>query len=162
MLDFDQLYKKYFTPVYKTCLALFNNSDFADEITQEAFARAFTKLESLRDENSFQSWVITIAKHYGYNKARLDQYRYNRLPPEDLLEQSWGLLGPDDTRVEDINYIRKWILSLKDIDQQLILLKYYHGLSDAEIGEETDKQANSVKRRLSTLRGMLKKSLPIT
>jgi len=159
MPNFEELYEKHNAAVYKTCLTLFNDADFADEITQEAFSRAFIKLKSLRDENSFPSWVITIAKHYGYNKARLDQYRFNKLPPDDLLEQGWDLLGPDNTRVEDINYIRRWILSLNDNDQQLVLLKYYHELSDAEIGEETGKTASAIKRRLALLRSKLKEAV---
>ncbi|MCL1805134.1 MAG: sigma-70 family RNA polymerase sigma factor [Clostridiales bacterium] len=158
MPDFDELYAEHKPAVYKTCLAQFNDAGFAEEITQEAFAKAFAHRENLRDVSSFPSWVTTIAKRIGYNRRRLDQYRYNKLPPEDLLEQHWNPLVPDDVQVEDINFIRQWILGLKDDDQQIILLKYYHGLNDAEIGMETGKQAGTVKRRHALLRRKLREA----
>lgn len=159
MEDFDKLYELNYPIVFKACLAQFNNADFAEEITQEAFSRAYAKLKSLRDENSFLPWVIAIAKHYGYNMARLDQYRFNRLPPDDLLEQGWDLFAPDDTRIEHINDIRRWILTLKDSDQQIFLMKHYHEMSDGEIGDETGRSAESVRRRLALLRSKLRTSM---
>jgi RNA polymerase sigma-70 factor (ECF subfamily) len=158
MPDFSELYKEHFTVVYKTCLALFRDADFAAEVTQEAFVRAYINLDKLRDERKFKTWVIAIAKRYGYYKLRLDRSRYASLPPDDFLGQDSDQLISDERRVEIINDMRSWILTLSDDDQQLVLLKYFHHMTNADVGADAGKKPDAVKRRLALLRSKYRES----
>jgi RNA polymerase sigma-70 factor (ECF subfamily) len=157
--DFEHLYEKHYPAVYNTCLARFKNADFAKEITQEAFSRAFMKYEDLRDKHKFRTWVAKIAVRYGYNQSRLDLQRFNQLPPEDLLERNWTAVSPEDLPVDETNFIRNWILTLKEVDQSMFLMKHYYYITDDEIGFEIGKPASTVKRRLALLRSKLKAAL---
>jgi len=160
MPDFEQLYRTYYPSVYKICLAHFGRADFAKEVTQEAFSRAFINLEGLRDKERFLPWVVAIAMHYGYKRARLDKSRFNELPPEDQLEQGLGAVDHEDIPLEELNFIRSWILTLSEPDQQLFLLRYYYHRTYAEISRETGKPLGTVKSRLSTLRVKLMEAMP--
>ena len=158
-MDFEQSYKDHFPAVYKTCLAKFKNEDFAMEITQEAFTRAFMKLGDLRDESKFLPWVTTIAIHYGYYRARLDQARFNRLPPDDRLGEALisASLGNPGAEAEDL--IRRWLLTHKASDQRIFEMKYDYAMSNQEIAHAIRKSLSTVKRRLAFLRSSLKEAL---
>jgi RNA polymerase sigma-70 factor (ECF subfamily) len=158
-VDFEQLYEKHFPAVYKACIAKFKNADFASEITQEAFSRAFEKYGDLREKSKFRPWVTMIAIRHGYNQSRLDQKRFNKLPPEDLLERNWSAVSPEDLPVDETNFIRNWILTLKEADQSMFLMKHYYYMTDDEIGMETEKPAGVIKRRLALLKSKLRTAL---
>ena len=69
---FDRLYRSHREKVYKLALGLSGNPDDAEEITQEAFSRAFRAYDAFREECSFFTWIyrITINVANGYLKHR--------------------------------------------------------------------------------------------
>ena len=156
MTGFEVLYETYYPAVFRTCLARFKDEDFAAEITQEAFTRAFIKLGNLRDSSKFASWVTSIALRYGYLKSRQDRLRYNPLPPDEQLEQVWFAAEPDEMLIEELNLIRRWILTLKESDQQIFLMKHYYLMTTEEIRQETGKALSTIRRRLTLLKAKLK------
>jgi RNA polymerase sigma factor (sigma-70 family) len=129
------------------------------EAAQEAFARSLEHLSVLRNETNFLSWVSVIALNYGRTKIRLDQMRYNELPAPDIMEQGWDAFDPEYGDIEDVNFIRRWILTLPEADQQLILLKFYYSLSNQVISEQAERPLGSVKRRLFHLKQKLRDAL---
>ena len=159
MAAFDVLYETYYPIVLKTCLAQFRDEYFATEITQEAFTRAYIKLGNLRDTSKFPSWVTSIALRYGYLKSRQDRLRYNPLPPDEQLERDWYAAASDDLLIEELNLIRRWILTLKESDQQIFLMKYYYLMTTEEIRQETGKAPSTIRRRLSLLKAKLKTAI---
>lgn len=155
-MDFEQLYRDCFTTVYRACLVKFKQDEFAMEITQEAFTRALMKLGDLRDESKFLSWVTAIAINYGYHKARLDQDRFNQLPPDDLLDQALLFAAPDSPEADDAGFIRGWIATLNESDRLLFLMKHYYYMTNNDISKETGIPLSTLKRRLSLLMNELK------
>lgn len=69
---FGQLYNDNYIKVYKLALGLTGNVSDAEEITQEAFCRAFQYYEDFRGESSFFTWLyrITLNVANGYLKQR--------------------------------------------------------------------------------------------
>lgn len=76
--EFEQHYKDSQQRVYHLTLSLTGNEDDAEEITQEAFARALRYYSSFRKESSFFTWIckITIheAKDYMKKRNKMPQY----------------------------------------------------------------------------------------
>ena len=163
MLDFARLYEDHFTTVYRICLARFRQRDFAMEITQEAFARAYAKQGDLRDKASFLPWVTAIAVNYGYRQAKLNSLRFNPLPPADRTgyRRSAGVHPniADSPFGAEGSFIRRWVMSLKEADQRLFIMKYYYRMRNADISIEMDKPLGTVKRRISHLKTKLKEAL---
>jgi RNA polymerase sigma-70 factor (ECF subfamily) len=58
---FDQLYRDNQAKVYRLALSLTGNAHDAEEITQEAFLRAFRSYQGFREESSFFTWIYRIA-----------------------------------------------------------------------------------------------------
>lgn len=71
---FDQLYRDNRAMVYKLALGLTGNGHDADEITQDAFLRAFRSYASFREECSFSTWIyritLNIANDYLKQRAK--------------------------------------------------------------------------------------------
>ena len=122
-----ELYRLYFAAMYNTTLRIVGDSDDAEDVMQEAFLKAFLKLDSYRGEVSFGAWLKRIV----INKA-LD---FLRLKREKLSLEDAGEIGemedkPDDT--QDVEYrdeeIKRAIYKLPEgyrIVLSLILLEGY-------------------------------------
>ncbi len=79
---FDRLYRDNQAKVYRLALALVGNEHDAEDITQEAFLRAFRSFHAFREESSFFTWIyrITINVSTDYLKHR------TKIPIETLTE----------------------------------------------------------------------------
>ena len=64
---FDRLYRDHQAMVYKLALGLTGNGDDAEEITQEAFSRAFRSYHTFRAECAFSTWIYRIAINVANN-----------------------------------------------------------------------------------------------
>lgn len=160
MLDYADLYKRDFNTVYKLCLAHFRRPDFALDITQDAFVQAYIKFSQLRDQTKFLPWVSTIAMNLGRTAIVNERERYNELPKFEGSEMAWEAFYTDDAEeIMGANNIRRWILTLPWEDQEILLLKYYYSMSDAEIAEVMEKPIGTVKIRLHRCKHLLYESI---
>lgn len=63
MTDFQNVYNLYFKDVYRYALSLCRNEYIAEEITQETFYKALTKLDSFDGKCKIYVWLCQIAKN---------------------------------------------------------------------------------------------------
>ncbi|ACH40170.2 RNA polymerase sigma factor [Citrifermentans bemidjiense Bem] len=72
---FDQLYRDNLDLVYKLALGLTGNIADAEEVTQEAFLKAFRSYHTFREECAFSTWIyriaINVSKDYLRQRAKL-------------------------------------------------------------------------------------------
>ena len=122
-----ELYRLYYMAMYNTTLRIVGDPDDAEDVMQEAFLKAFTKLHTYRKEVSFGAWLKRIV----INKA-LD---FLRLKKEQLSLEDAGEIGEMEeatTDTVDVEYraeeIKKAIHELPEgyrIVLSLILLEGY-------------------------------------
>ncbi|HNW50174.1 MAG TPA: RNA polymerase sigma factor [Prolixibacteraceae bacterium] len=70
-----QLYELYARAMFNICLRMVNNREDAEDILQEAFVQAFTKLDSFRYESTFGAWLKRIVINTcinAINKKKVD------------------------------------------------------------------------------------------
>ena len=67
---FDRLYRDNQAKVYRLALSLTGNTHDAEEITQEAFFRAFRSYHTFRRESSFFTWIYRIAMNVANDHLR--------------------------------------------------------------------------------------------
>jgi RNA polymerase sigma-70 factor (ECF subfamily) len=79
---FDRLYRDNHAKVYRLALSLTGNTHDAEDITQEAFSRAFRSYDTFREESSFFTWIYRIAVNVANNHLK---YR-SKLPIRSLTE----------------------------------------------------------------------------
>ena len=78
----ERLYNAYYMRVFSYVMTLSGDRHSAEEITQEAFYRAFSKTASFRNESDEVTWLCAIAKNCFVDETRR---RHKTAPiPEDL------------------------------------------------------------------------------
>lgn len=122
-----ELYRLYYMAMYNSALRIVGDSDDAEDVMQEAFLKAFTRLHTYRKEVSFGAWLKRIV----INKA-LD---FLRLKREQLSLEDAGEIGEmedETTDTGDVEYrageIKKAIYELPEgyrVVLSLILLDGY-------------------------------------
>ncbi|MBQ4529801.1 MAG: sigma-70 family RNA polymerase sigma factor [Lachnospiraceae bacterium] len=71
-MDFDQLYKTYYVKIYSFVLTIVKDRSLAEEITQEAFFKAFKSKEKYEGRSSEYTWLCAIAKNVCADEKRRD------------------------------------------------------------------------------------------
>lgn len=67
---FDILYTKYKKRILNYIYRLINNRALAEEITQEAFIKAYTRIQQFKPNGTFSSWLYAIARNETKNELR--------------------------------------------------------------------------------------------
>lgn len=62
-MDFEQLYKSYFTEVYYYMRSICRDESVCEEIAQETFFKALKKIDSFDGKSDIRAWLFTIAKN---------------------------------------------------------------------------------------------------
>jgi RNA polymerase sigma-70 factor (ECF subfamily) len=79
---FDELVRKYRARVYSLALTLTGQASDADDITQDAFLKAYHKLPEFEGRSEFFTWIYRITLHRALN-AKRDRTRRRTVPLDD-------------------------------------------------------------------------------
>ena len=79
---FDELVRKYRARVYSLALHLTGQASDADDITQDAFLKAYDKLGEFEGRSEFFTWIYRITLHRALN-AKRDRKRRRTVPIDD-------------------------------------------------------------------------------
>ena len=79
---FDELVRKYRPRVYALALHLTGQASDADDITQDAFLKAYHKLPEFEGRSEFFTWIYRITLHRALN-AKRDKNRRRTVPLDD-------------------------------------------------------------------------------
>ena len=135
--SFDELMRRYARLVYGLAMALLRDVHAAEDVTQEAFTRAFQNLASCRDPSRIGAWLLSIAR----NCARESLRAKARVLPLAELER----MAPVDDREERIEEVKKALSFLGEEQQMLLAMKYQNGMSCKEIATHTGMSVSNVK-----------------
>jgi RNA polymerase sigma-70 factor (ECF subfamily) len=163
------LIRPYKLSVYRAALSHMKNKSDAEDVTQEAFLKAFRSLEEFRGEAKFGTWLISIT----VNEARSRLRRRGKLRMESLdgplMER--GRLRPAPLtdwrevpsealeRRELRKMLRQAIDKLSPIYREVLLLRDVQECSIEETATALTISISSVKVRLHRARIMLQKEI---
>lgn len=157
---FGRLIEAYQGPVYNLAYRMLGNRGEAEEAAQEAFIRAYTKLDSYDPRRKFSTWMLSIASNYCIDLLRkrralllsLDQ----PLPPHPAL-MSDRADGPEAQTVdsERETMVQSLLETLPEDYRQTVVLFYWYDLSYQEIAEVMDTTVSAIKSRLFRARRQL-------
>ncbi|MDM7831304.1 sigma-70 family RNA polymerase sigma factor [Cellulomonas edaphi] len=126
-------------------LRLTRNEGLAQDVVQETLVRAWRHPEVMvRSEDSVRAWLFTVARNLVVDDARSAQRRRER-PTDALPERAAG----DETQaILDAWLVSDALVGLSAEHRAVVVGAYYRGLSVAEIADEQDVPAGTVKSRL--------------
>lgn len=162
---FVELMRRYRKPVYHLILKMVRHPDDADDLTIEAFAKAFRNLPKFNPEFTFSTWLFRIATNNCIDfirKKRLNTTSIDGSFKDDNgddvgIDIKDGNLNPQEEaiREEKIEIIKSIVTRLPNKYQVLVKMRYFQELSYEEIATELDAPLGTVKAQLHRARELL-------
>lgn len=159
---FSQIVETYQNPVYNMCYRMLGNPQAAEDAAQETFWRAYKNLNRYDDKRPFPTWLLSIAAHYC-----IDQQRRKRLPSidiDEIIEYSAEDPAPNPESVaitaEFSEDVQRQLAQLSECDRAVLVLRYWHELSENEICETLNISKSAVKSRLHRARQHMAEQWP--
>jgi len=145
--DFEALYRSSRDDVYAYVATLMRDRYAAEDVTAQAFERAYRKRASFRPgRGSPRAWLFGIARN-----AALDELRRRaRTTPVAAEPADDAALGPDDEAETGARRlaVRAALHSLQPRERELVALKFFAGLSNAELASVLGTSETNVGTRL--------------
>jgi RNA polymerase sigma-70 factor (ECF subfamily) len=163
---YAELMGRYRDSVYFMLLKMVNNKDDADDLTIEAFGKAFKRLHQYTPNFAFSTWLFKIASNNAIDFIRkkknettfsLDKTVSNEEGNEMSMNVKSDTLDPESNfmKKQKVEMLRVLVDKLKPKYKQLIEMRYYEELSYEEIAEKLDLPIGTVKAQLFRARDFL-------
>ncbi len=161
---FEKVYSEYVGRIYALCLRLTADPTRAEEATQDAFVRAWRKLDQFRGDSNFGSWLYRLATNGVFMEHRSRKRREARvLPVADLhlVEPSAGSpqhrqgAGDSPHRLD----LERAIATLPTQARQVFVLHDVEGFRHREIADRMGIAVGTSKAHLHRARKMLQEVL---
>ncbi|XOV94442.1 MAG: RNA polymerase sigma factor [Bacteroidota bacterium] len=162
---FAELMDRYKKPVYHMILKMVRNVDDAEDLTIEAFAKAFKNLKRFKKDYTFSTWLFRIATNNAIDfirKKKLETYSLNTSFSDDNgesvnIDVEDKNMTPDQETIntQKVELIRMFVTKLPPKYQRLVKLRYFDELSYEEIAVELDAPLGTVKAQLHRARELM-------
>lgn len=150
--DFGLLVDRYQKPLFSFLASRVGNYPQAEEAAQESFVRAFLSLKKLRKPESFYSWLLGIAARVAQEQFRSEIHRRQGREAAETMMSS-AAAERADYPLEEV------IALLPENHRQVILLRYYEGLSCQEVATRLAQPLGTVTKTLSRAYALLRQEL---
>lgn len=152
---FAHLVERYQGVVYRIAYREVGNHHDAEDIAQEAFLKAYSKLRTLKDPITFPSWLYAITVNLCRSWQRKQKRQVEIMGFAEVATLSataWQLHGQQEQKA------RLWdsVDGLASKDKKIMTMFYRDGYSTREIGEEMGITQNQVLVRLHRTRKQLR------
>ena len=168
---FAKLMSRYKDAIYFMLLKMVNNKSDAEDLTIEAFGKAFKNLHQYSPSYAFSTWLFKIASNNCIDFLRkrrgvhipIDSNQENNEPDQQIRLKS-NDPNPEQKmiRIQKAILLRKVVRRLKPRYQTLVELRYFREYSYEEIANELNLPLGTVKAQLFRAREMLFKMIEDT
>ncbi|MFO7621333.1 MAG: sigma-70 family RNA polymerase sigma factor [Bacteroidales bacterium] len=162
-LAFANLMNRYRDSIYFMLLKMVNNASDAEDLTIEAFGKAFRNLDSFTPDFAFSTWLFKIATNNCIDFIRKKQSSPSPIDQwqDDIdnltINIQSDLPDPEESLINDqkIAVLRGIVNQLKPRYRTLIELRYYKEYSYEEISSELKLPIGTVKAQLYRAKSLL-------
>ena len=124
--SFGELCRQYYPAMVAIAYSILADHQLAEDAAQESFARALINLKNLKNKTRFVPWLAAICRNVAKDMVAT---KAKHISTEDLAR-----VGQKDNDDENSRAIRLAIEQLPAPAKELIVLRYYNGLSYEQIG----------------------------
>ncbi len=164
---YAELMMKYRDTIYYMMLKMVGNEEDAEDLTLEAFGKAFNRLHQYSPSYAFSTWLFKIASNNCIDFIR--KRRISTLSLDQPMSESEGNSGdfkenitnnnldPEERfiRKQKIRIMREIVDQLKPRYRQLIVLRYFREYSYEEIADHLELPLGTIKAQLYRAREQL-------
>lgn len=158
-MKYEELFKHYYTMVYRLSLLLLKNKQDAEDAAMSIFLRVMEKNPDFSDDDHTRAWLITVTRNYCKDVKRSSWHRW-RVDMEQLPEQ------PAEPFVEQFDKQESLLFeifqTLPKKQREVVYLYYFEDYSVKEIGQLLDRNESTVQSQLFAARNRMKKQFSAT
>lgn len=164
-LAFAQIVAEFQTPVFNLAYRMLGNRNDAEDAAQETFLRAFAQLKTYDPNQSFGTWLLSVAAHYCIDRLRRRKFQWLSFDDPRWDESAPSLISdlpsPESSALarEREEEVQKGLQKLPPHYRMVLALKYWNEMSLEEISQITGDNVGTVKVKLFRARQMLGKHL---
>ncbi|HLG04398.1 MAG TPA: sigma-70 family RNA polymerase sigma factor [Bacteroidia bacterium] len=162
---YAELMGRYRDSVYFMLLKMVNNKDDADDLTVEAFGKAFKRLHQYTPNFAFSTWLFRIAtnncidfiRRKRKNTFSIDQPMEDDEGGEMMMDLRSQTLDPEEhiIKKQKVMMLRELVEKMKPRYRTLIEMRYFQELSYEEIATQLELPLGTVKAQLFRAREFL-------
>ena len=157
-----EVYERYYRAMYNTSLRIVKDTAEAEDIMQEAFLKAFSKINTLKEVSTFGAWLKRIVVNLSINsfnhKVKLNEVVYNDELKNEA-DDSEGIILDKDSKNEKVEKILKTLHTLKENYRVALTLHLIEGYDYDEIGEILNLSYANCRTTISRAKESLRKKL---
>ncbi len=159
--DFEGLAQEHLATLYSYCLTLTGDPHQAEELAQETLTRAYLAFGSLRDRTKFYAWLKGIARRCSWTWLRQARRHAHRNDADALerLEDPSGIPSDRLTKKETDRKVWKALKKLTQRNREVVVLRFFEGLSYADIAQRLGVTIDAVDQRLTRTKLKLQRLL---
>lgn len=164
-MAYAKLMDMYRESIYFMMLKMVRSEDDAEDLTIEAFGKAFNRLHQYSPSYAFSTWLFKIASNNAIDYIRKKRVKITSMDTAYINEdgESIGLdvdsgdKDPEEVKIhaEKVDLMREIVTRLKPRYRDLIDKRYFQELSYEEIAEEMNLPLGTVKAQLFRARAFL-------
>ena len=156
---FAALYQRMVSAVFRYAKSVVRNPTVAEDLTAQTFLQAWKRIGSLKKPERFEAWLLRITHNLALNELRrVRPTPIDEAPePQDTSryqDPAQALHGKDEAAA-----VRAAIRQLPDPQREVLVLRFFAGLSHAAVAVQLGKSENNVRvlqhRALRLLRDRL-------
>ena len=158
---FGELYQRYVERIYNYIYYRTHSKEDAEDLTAKVFQRALIHIPKYEDKGyPFSAWLYRIARNLVLNWHR-DNGKRTMVALDDIVHTHEGEGSPERLMqlIQNEESLLKVVKTLPQDRQELLIFKFLHKMSNAEIGEIMGRSEGAVKslyhRTLLVLRDQL-------
>jgi len=156
-----EVYNRYQQAMYNTALRIVKNTAEAEDVMQESFITAFSKLETLKDGATFGSWLKRIVINNSvsqYNKSKRFVHISDDEFKEEYEEDSFSISSEDYSNRK----VKEVMLCMEELNtnySQILNLHFIEGFDYEEICEILHISYANCRTLISRAKDSLRKKL---
>ncbi|MDP4866618.1 MAG: sigma-70 family RNA polymerase sigma factor [Crocinitomicaceae bacterium] len=162
---YAELMDRYRDSIYYMMLKMVKNQDDADDLTIEAFGKAFSRIDQYSPSFAFSTWLFKIASNNSIDFIRKKRVKVTSMDTgmttDDgetiFFDARSNTLDPEQTIIhgQKVMHMRMLVSKLKPRYRELVEKRYFEELSYEEIAEELNLPLGTVKAQLFRARDFL-------
>lgn len=164
-LAYGDLMERYRESIYFMMLKMVRTEDDAEDLTIEAFGKAFNRLHQYSPSFAFSTWLFKIASNNAIDHIRKKRIQVTSIDSGYTNDDGDSISidvkslekDPEEARIHDekVNVMRDLVKKLKPRYRDLIEKRYFEELSYEEIAEQMSLPLGTVKAQLFRARTFL-------
>ena len=162
---YAELMDRYRDSIYFMMLKMVKNPDDADDLTIEAFGKAFSRLDQYSPSFAFSTWLFKIASNNSIDFIRKKRIQVTSIDAGYMTDDGERMhvdaksstMNPEETIMQGqrVIHMRLLVSKLKPKYRELVEKRYFEEMSYEEIAEEMNLPLGTVKAQLFRARDFL-------